>query len=195
MVTAQKLRKAHWWTTALALGAVTVQILPGAAEYLIYDRVALARGEWWRLLTAHLVHYSGAHLLNNLLVLIPAAWLVEERDRSDLVRIVLVSAVAIGVGIFVFESDIARYAGASGLSLALLTYVALHGLAGRIRWRLVCTVLLIIITIKLAGESMMGWQLVNWEHQSGFVTVPLSHAIGVVTALLFWLIGLNQEDN
>ena len=72
--------------------------LPGVAEYLVYDRGALARGELWRVFSAHMVHYSGAHLLANVLVLLPAALLVEVRYRVDFLRILVVSAVAIGVG-------------------------------------------------------------------------------------------------
>ena len=187
MVAAQGLRNAPWWTIGLVTAAVTVLMIPGAAELLVYERSAIARGELWRLFTAHLTHYSASHLINNLLVLVFAAWLVEERYRADLLRLVALSAVAIGIAVFVFRPEITRYAGASGISLALLTYVALRGLSENRRWRIVCSVVLVMICLKLTAESVFGWQSIDWKQQAGFVTITLSHAIGVGIGLLVWL--------
>ena len=49
-------------SVGLVVAAVVVHVLPGAAGALQYDRTALARGEVWRLFTAHLAHFSGNHL-------------------------------------------------------------------------------------------------------------------------------------
>ena len=38
MVVAQTLRRAPWWTTAMVTGAVAALVIPGIAEYLVYDR-------------------------------------------------------------------------------------------------------------------------------------------------------------
>ena len=187
MVAATALKNAPWWTIGAAAGAVAALVIPGAAEWLVYERSAVAGGALWRLITAHLVHYSALHLCNNMLVLLFAGWLVEQRYRSDLPRIVGLSALSIGLAVFVFEPDITRYAGASGISLALLTYAALRGLAENRRWRIVCTVVLVTICLKLATENLFGWRGVDWMQQAGFVTVTLSHAIGVGVGFLIWL--------
>lgn len=186
MVVAQTLRYAPWWTSALVTGTLAALVIPGVAEYLIYDRGALARGELWRLLTAHMVHYSGTHLFTNLLVLVPAALLVEMRYREGLLKTLAVSAVAIGAGLFLFQVEIYRYAGASGISLALLTYAALRGLETNTRWRTVCAIVLAIVAIKLVAETFVGWQVADWEQDAGFVIVPFSHATGAGTALGIW---------
>jgi len=187
VVIAQALRLAPWRTICLVTGMVAALSVPGIAEYLVYDRAAVARGELWRLFTAHIVHFSGAHLLANMLVLLPAALLVEIRYRDELPKILVLSAVAIGMGLFFFRTDIYRYAGASGVSLALLTYVALRGLNESKRWRVVCTILLVLVVAKLAAEALFSWQVADWERDAGFVTVSLSHAIGTATALAIWL--------
>ncbi len=187
MVATPGLKNMPWWTIAFATAAVAALMVPGATELFIYDRPALARGELWRLLTAHLVHYSGAHLLNNLLVLVSAAWLVERRYRSDWLCIVALSGTAIGIGVFVFEPGVARYAGASGVSFGLLTYVALRGLTENPRWRVVCVTVLVMIFLKLMAENLFGWQLVDWRQEAGFVTVTISHAIGAGIGALIWL--------
>lgn len=186
MVATPGLKTVPWWTIVTAAAAAAALMIPGAAELLIYDRSGLLRGEMWRLLTAHLVHYSGGHLLNNMLVLVFAGALVETRYRSDWPWIVALSSVAIGIGVYLFEPGIARYAGASGVAFALLTYAALRGLAENPRWRVVCALVLVTIALKLVAESLFGWQLVHWERQAGFVTVTLSHTVGATSGFLIW---------
>jgi len=186
VVAAYWLKRVPWWSIGLAIGCIAAFAIPWVADSLIYDRAAIARGELWRLLTAHVVHYSASHLLNNVLVLLPAVLLSEIRSRKELLHVLAVSATAIGVAIFIFEPGILRYAGASGISLALIVYVALRGIAGNPRWRTVCGLVLALVGVKLAAESLFGWQLVNWEHESGFVTVTLAHVIGVGAGMAVW---------
>src|SRR5262245_64757634 len=55
------------WLVGL-LGAVLVLLYftgDDGRQLLRYERAAVLRGEYWRLLTAHLVHGSGQHLLLN----------------------------------------------------------------------------------------------------------------------------------
>ncbi len=188
MVAPQWLTSMPWRTIGIIVSSVAALMIPGVGEWLLYDRLAVVGGELWRLLTAHIVHYSISHLVSNLLVLIFAAWLVEVRYQSDFWRVVVLSAVAIGIAVFVFEPGIARYAGASGVSLALLTYAALRGLGESARWRMVCILVLGIVLLKLMAEILFGWELVDWSQQAGFVTVTLSHVIGVGIGLLVWLV-------
>jgi rhomboid family GlyGly-CTERM serine protease len=187
VVAAQMLKRAPWWTIGLVTAAVAALVIPGVKDVLIYDRGALAHGEWWRLLTAHVVHFSGAHLFNNLLVFALAAYLVETRYRDDFARILGAAAAVIGIALVLFEPGVHRFAGASGLSIALLTYAMLRGLQEERRWRTVCAVVLSILAAKLIAECLLGWQLTDWEPSAGFVTVPLSHAAGAGAGLGVWL--------
>jgi len=180
------LKRVPWFSVSLLIGCMATLAIPLVAELLVYERAAIARGEVWRIFGAHAVHYSGLHLFNNLLVLMPAVLLTEMRYPKELVRVLVVSAAAIGLAIFIFEPGILRYAGASGVSLGLITYVALRGLAGNRRWQTVCGLVLALVGVKLAGESLFGWQLVNWEQEGGFVTVTLAHLAGVVSGLVVW---------
>jgi membrane associated rhomboid family serine protease len=92
---------------------------PGRAA-LRYDRTALAAGEWWRLLSAHIVHLDFEHaVLNSLgLVLMWALFASDYRPRQWLV-IMLVSVAAIDAGLWLRDSTVAWYVGSSG---------ALHGM-------------------------------------------------------------------
>src|ERR1700744_2926568 len=71
------------------LGCCPLLLLPVLAgdpgrTALRYDRTALAAGEWWRLLTAHIVHLDLEHaVLNSLgLVLMWALFAADYRPRQ-----------------------------------------------------------------------------------------------------------------
>lgn len=181
------LARMPWWTLGLVSAALIAQWFPGAADLLVYDRAALIGGELWRIVTGHLVHFSAAHLLNNLAVLVPAVWLVETRYRRDAGLLFLGAASAIGIALLAGEPRILQFGGASGISLAFLVYACLRGLHEDTRWRTVCMVLLAIIGAKFAAE-FAGWHLRDWQANEGFVPVMLSHVVGAATggAVYLW---------
>jgi rhomboid family GlyGly-CTERM serine protease len=86
---------------------------------LRYDRMALAGGELWRLLTAHLVHLDLHHALLNCLGLF-LMWALFARDYTprQWLLIVLGSMAVIDAGLAVWDSTLRWYVGSSG---------ALHG--------------------------------------------------------------------
>src|SRR5438552_2270554 len=73
----------------------------GARLALRYDRAALAAGEWWRLITGHLVHLNLEHALLNTLGL-ALMWALFARDYAprQWVLIVLASIAAIDAGLW-----------------------------------------------------------------------------------------------
>src|SRR5579864_2208150 len=104
-----------------ACAVLLVPVLAGDAgrEGLRYDRTALAAGQWWRLLTAHVVHLDLEHAaLNSLgLVLMWALFARDYRPRQWL-TIILGAVAAIDAGLWLRDSTVAWYVGSSG---------ALHG--------------------------------------------------------------------
>jgi rhomboid family GlyGly-CTERM serine protease len=115
------------------LGACLLLLLPALGgdtvrELLRYDRAALAGGEWWRLLTAHVVHLSLRHAAVNALGLV-LMWALFVRDYSGRQWAVIVSAsiAAIDAGLWLNHSTLLWYVGSSG---------ALHGImaAGVLAW-------------------------------------------------------------
>jgi rhomboid family GlyGly-CTERM serine protease len=91
----------------------------GGRELLRYDRAALAAGQYWRLLSAHLVHLDLRHALLNCLGLV-LLWALFARNYSAKawLAIVLASASAIDAGLWLGDSTVQWYVGSSG---------ALHG--------------------------------------------------------------------
>ncbi len=147
-----------------------------AREVLRYERGAVLDGEYWRLITGHLVHGTGQHLLLNLAGLVVIASLF---PRSYSVKgwllILLFSIVAIDVGFVFYQPQLHWYVGFSGV---------LHGaLAGGAIawWRSESKPLAIALTALFVGKLM-------WEQWHG--ALPLSGDLPVVVdAHLYGAIG------
>ncbi|HUX73905.1 MAG TPA: rhombosortase [Steroidobacteraceae bacterium] len=83
---------------------------------LRYDRAAIAAGEWWRLLSAHVVHLDAHHLLLNEagLVLVWALF-AGDYDGVGWLIVVLSGALAISCGLWWLSPRVGSYLGASGV--------------------------------------------------------------------------------
>lgn len=141
---------------AAAAAALVVPALvgPRAVLALRYERHALAAGEWWRLLTCHLVHFDARHLALNLAGLGLLWWLyaADARPRDWLV-VALAAALAVGGGLYLLAPGVGWYLGLSGV---------LHGgwaaaavFAWR-RWRTEALVAGALLAAKLAAEQLVG---------------------------------------
>ncbi|RMD80979.1 MAG: rhomboid family intramembrane serine protease, partial [Candidatus Dadabacteria bacterium] len=64
-----------------------------APSALVFERAAVIGGQWWRLLTAHLVHADFAHLGWDVAALAVAGAMVERCSRTQLAA-ALVAAIA-----------------------------------------------------------------------------------------------------
>lgn len=171
------------WALALFAGCVLL-ILPelgGEAGRLAlrYDREAIAAGEWWRLLTAHLVHLNLEHAVLNALgfVLMWALFARDFRPQAWIV-IILSSIVAIDIGLWLRDSTIEWYVGSSG---------ALHGVmvAGTLahlrRKDLDAWILAIFVVAKLAYEQ---WTGALPFAEGGAAVVVSAHLYGAIGGLI-----------
>lgn len=133
----------------LALGGETARLA------LRYERGAVLAGEYWRLLTGHLIHGTTAHLLLNMAGLgLIAGLFPRDYSLGQWLFIVLLSMVAIDVGFVLFEPQLHWYVGLSGV---------LHGAlaAGAIGWwrhetKLLAAALSLVLVGKLAWEQLHG---------------------------------------
>jgi len=87
-----------------------------ARLHLRYERAALLAGEWWRLLTAHVIHLNLQHAALNTLGLI-LMWALFARDYAarQWPVIVLAAVAAIDVGLWLGDSTVEWYVGSSGV--------------------------------------------------------------------------------
>jgi rhomboid family GlyGly-CTERM serine protease len=141
------------------LACCAVLLLPELAgdagrALLRYDRAGLQAGQWWRLLTAHLVHLDLEHATLNSLGLV-LMWALFARDYrpGQWVLIVLTAIAAIDVGLWLSDSTVAWYVGSSG---ALHGVMAAGTLAHLRRGDLDGWLLAAFILVKLAFEQYAG---------------------------------------
>ena len=106
----------------LALGGlVCLLLLPqlgGEAwrSLLAYDRTGIAAGQWWRLLSAHMVHLGPQHALLNCAGLL-LLWALFARDygAAGWAAIVFAAAAAIDAGLWYRDLTVEWYVGSSGV--------------------------------------------------------------------------------
>jgi rhomboid family GlyGly-CTERM serine protease len=166
----------------LALVAVAFLLLlpealgEGGRATLRFDREAIAAGEWWRLLSAHVVHLGLRHALLNAGGVILLGILFA-RDFAALrwVSIVVLAVAAVDAGLWLFDPGLGWYVGASG---------ALHGVMAAGAWS------------RIRKQEWEGWVFggflgakLLYEHYVG--PMPFSSASGtvVVSAHLYGAIG------
>lgn len=133
----------------LALGGETARLA------MRYERSAVLAGEYWRLLTGHLLHGTPAHLLLNMVGLgLIAGLFPRDYSLGQWLFILLLSVVAIDAGFVLFEPQLQWYVGLSGV---------LHGAlaAGAIGWwrhetKPLAAALTLVLVGKLAWEQLHG---------------------------------------
>ena len=139
--------------TALCVG---LALLPGdLVKLLQYERSAILDGEWWRLLSGHLVHLGWNHLVMNLLGL----WLIwhlflhgAPNLRYCLYRLPILT-IGTSLGLLILNPEVAWYRGLSGVLHGLLTLGLLQQSRQQAR---LPSLLLILIALKLAWEQYAG---------------------------------------
>jgi rhomboid protease GluP len=121
----------------MALGAPALKAVGGGSRELV-----LGQGEWWRIVTAPLLHGSASHLIGNGVVLLFAGAVLERLvGRAWLAAIFVVSALGgEAASLFLNDPQIVGV-GASGAIMGLLAAVlacslhfAAHEQASRLRW-------------------------------------------------------------
>ena len=168
----------------VALGVAAIVLLLQAAGIgaELELRRALLAEQPWRVLTGHLVHLSWAHVAVNAAALVIVARLfAQDLDAPRQAAIMLLSAVAIGLGLAYAFPAIAWYRGLSGVIHALFFAGATVWLATEptFEWR----------RIWLPGALLLGgWIKVLMEQPHdgalphadwlGAAVVPQAHLIG-----------------
>lgn len=174
-------------------------LLPAAAQSAMEYREAQTLSQPWRLLSAHLVHLNGLHVLVNAVAWVLVARLFfRELDPLRQLQTALLAAMAIGVALLGIWPTISHYRGFSGVLHALyfagaMTWwiEALRDMAAaktafhlrNLRPLLFPTALLLGGVLKVILESP--WNEARpWLEWLGAYTVPQAHAIGALTGLL-----------
>lgn len=136
----------------LVLPALATAYWPALAEALIYDRARIARGECWRLLTGHWVHYSAAHLVADGLTLLSGAVLVAAGRTRTWLRTLALTSVAVPAVMWQLAPSFGQYAGISALAMATWAHVGVALTVGPGKRRIAGPMILAVLGAKLALE-------------------------------------------
>lgn len=161
------------------LAACAVLLLPelggeAARVALRYERIALAAGEWWRLLSAHVVHLDLEHAVLNALGMV-LMWALFARDYSPLrwLAIYVVSGLTISAGLWFLNPEVEWYVGASGALHGVMTAGTLAHLRRR---DLDSWILAAFIVLKLGYEQFAG----AMPFAEGATTIKDAHLYGAI---------------
>ena len=177
-------------TALLGTFAVVAFFLP-VTEWLQYDRAAIAAGQWWRILSGHLTHWSLDHLAWDVAAFVCLGALNERRDRRLFLVCTILAGVAVSAGVWLARPGMTFYRGLSGIDSALFVLLA-AGILREARWpgdRLVT----FVTGAALAGFAAKTlWEIaagstVFVRDASGFEPLPLAHVIGGTIGLLISL--------
>ncbi len=143
---------------------------------LAWDRLAIADGEFWRLLTGHLVHTNWTHVAMNLGGL---GLLTIALGRSLSARRWVVAAVgsglAIGLWLYFLTTWPDTYVGLSGVLHALFATALVVATHAR---QLLALILLLALCVKVVLEVAFNGSEVT-ESLIGVPVVTSAHLIGV----------------
>lgn len=174
-------------TIALTLAALITAGL-NLEPALQFDRDVIAAGEFHRLLTGHLAHWSFDHLLWDVLVYAALGAVAEALHRRRTLACLLASSLAISAAVWLFLPDMTLYRGLSGLDSALFALIAatiLHqSLAERRRTQAAAAGLaLLAILAKTLAELATGSAFFVDANAAGFIPVPLAHLVGALVGV------------
>lgn len=174
---------ARWWIPAvLVLMAVVFQSVGDSAMALLrYGRAELLGGEVWRLVSGHLVHLNGSHLLLNAVGLLLVWLLVGHSLRAPQWWLGILAIVAgIDLGFWFLEPQLQWYVGLSGVLHGILVLGLL------VSWResaLENSVILILIGTKLVYEQLVG-PMPGSESAAGGTVIVNAHLYGAISGFV-----------
>jgi rhomboid family GlyGly-CTERM serine protease len=171
-----------WAFLAICALLVALESLGDEGRLLLrYERELVAHGEWWRLITGHLVHLGWTHLALSVMGL-ALMWALFYPDYSlrGWALILACSLIAIDAAFFFIERDVRWYVGLSGI----LHGVMAAGTVAYVRRREPGAWILVPFLIgKLIYEQLVGTMPYSLDSADGPVVVD-AHLYGVLGAVI-----------
>lgn len=163
--------------TILALASYL--FLGSAPEAWVFDRTAIAQGEWWRLVTGHWMHSDGTHAFWNIGALTLLGTLLEKRLHGNLILALVIGILGVDLWLWWGDGRLLYYCGLSGILNTLLAVGLVH-LWYDLRQPLVWLVGIGAVA-KIVVEISAGQGLLT---QTAWPSVPEVHAAGFLSGLV-----------
>lgn len=137
-------------------------------------------------LFAPFLHSSLSHLIGNTIPFIILGWLIMLRETSDFFLVTVISALASGVGTWLFGLPGTIHIGASGVIYGYLGYLILRGYFERSGLAIALSLFVLALYSSLFWGLLPFQPNISWEgHLFGFVG-------GVLSA---WLLAEDSKKN
>ena len=160
-------------------------IVSGDAELsraLVMDRAAAATGEWWRYVTASLVHFSGRHLALDVMTLFAAGLIIESRSRRAMAALLALAGVGGTVAVMAESTALDFFGGLSGVAFGAVVLGALMLLRDGGRAREFAFGVLGMCALKLGWELSVDRTITSADGSVISVAVA-AHVAGAMAAL------------
>ncbi|MCV2885378.1 rhombosortase [Aestuariibacter sp. AA17] len=165
--------------------SILLAVLDDSRVWLVYEQDKILEGEYWRFISANLLHTNHYHLLLNGLGLL-LLWKIHYFHYSTLKYslVWLISSLFTTVGIFLFSQDLHWYVGMSGTLHGIFVWGALSDITKGLKsgW-----LLLVGVVGKLIYEQTVGADaaIASLIDANVAVDAHLYGAIGGVFSFLF----------
>lgn len=172
--------------------AVVMLVFSATAEFvfplLSLDRIQVAQGQYWRLLTANFVHFGWAHTLMNLCAFLLCSFaLLNEFSIKAFTALIISCSLVVGICIYVFNPEYETYAGLSG---ALHGFIIAGLLVNKRHKFWVNGVLITLVFAKVINENSSGYQSNELQNLLPVAVAYAAHLYGALAGLAFGLIHL-----
>lgn len=170
-------------TAFLAAAAVACHLSPSATAWLQFDRAELARGELWRLFTAHLTHFGANHLAWDVAVLFGLGTVCERHSRIRTAAALTLATVVITPVLWLVQPHFTLYRGLSGLDCALFGLLATSLFHYR---RPLPTAVAVLALFGFAAKCVYELTTAQTFFAAGhdYAPVPLAHLLGLLAGCI-----------
>lgn len=191
------LRRAPWLTLGLAALAAVVWWMPAVTTGLQLDRAGLGNGQWWRIATGHLTHWTPSHLIWDVIAFLFLGAIIERESRLALSLILAGGAIVISAAILVFCPALAQYRGLSGLDSALFAAVAISWIRrARVSRKWTGAIVPALALAGFVGKSIYEFATGSTlfvAPDPAFEPVPMAHLAGCAAGVAIGLVFLKTD--
>tara|TARA_R110001592_G_scaffold232793_7_gene490253 strand:+ start:2890 stop:3477 length:588 start_codon:yes stop_codon:yes gene_type:complete len=169
----------------LTLSLLLFLLQPDSNQWFSYYHSAIENGQWWRLLTAHICHTNGYHLLlNGIGLLVVVSLFLNTFINNALLLISLFSGLFISLCLFWFEPSVQQYVGLSGVLHALFAFGVCDELKKQDKWGIIIG---LGFVIKIAFEQFNGPSPIT-ESLIGATVLINAHLYGAIAGVVYFLL-------
>ncbi|NWF36348.1 rhomboid family intramembrane serine protease [Mariprofundus sp. KV] len=162
-------------------------LVPDQFDRLAFDRFAILNGEWWRLWSAHLVHYSRGHMITDVGTLFFLALVVGRFTRVLHLLIALVFAMPVITALVVLMVPAMEYfRGASAMVMMLWMVVSWYLIVESRGFNLqfVLGYALLAVLIGKVAVEYLGLMPPSLDMPRGYIPPWQVHIFGALVGLL-----------